>query len=95
MKRQAQTEFVSSKRGGVRQRAARANEMQQSAKVCSFLAEHLLMMWAWGLMSTPAVQKIAYRLKQDIALAVAGNLDMTSVDMLAGIGADGHVARDG
>ena len=48
-----------------------------------------MLMWSWGIVSPQTVQKLMALLLRDIQSAVDGNLDMTMVDALAGLGSSG------
>jgi hypothetical protein len=52
-----------------------------------------LLMWSWGMMSTPQIQTIMHKARSDMQSLAADTLDMTDVDMIAGIGSEGCIAR--
>lgn len=81
--------FVSNTKGGVRQRLERDQAKERSLKHPSSLVEYVLSMWGWGLMSTPQLQLIMQKAKEDIYNATNGTLDMTDINRLSGIGASG------
>ena len=84
---------IPAKRGGCRQRLAKVAEQENALKQRSELSDYLLMMWSWGLMSTPQVQSIMQKARADMDLFAAGTLDASDVDMVAGIRAHGIVAQ--
>ena len=88
--------FVSTKRGGARQRAAR-EDASASAGVSaspSSVATHLLELWAWGHISPSMIQAIMSRMREDLESASRGVLDMSEIDALAGLGSSGrHVCN--
>ena len=85
--------MIPPKQGGSRQRIQHSAGEAQACKKKSELAAYLLLMWSWGMMSTPQIQTIMHKARSDMQSLAADTLDMTDVDMMEGIGSEGCIAR--
>jgi len=78
----------------MRQRTARHQEATRATLKKSALAQLLLQLWSWGLMSPQTLQTIMAKAQEDVDAAVKGELDRTDFDKLAAIGAGGRCSHN-
>ena len=86
--------------GGRNQRlqAEAAAQAEKSPLKGSLVVVFLLELWSWGFMSPQTIQRIMFRVREDLLAAAAGELDWAVIDELATIGTGGkhssNCARD-
>ena len=93
MGKRAHVGFESGRTGGCRQRIARAAAAPPPPpKKHSALVTFLLEEWSWGFISTPKMQLILAKAKEDMEAHLAGQLRFEEISQLADIGAGGKHA---